>query len=279
MIALWVRRVIILLTVSSLDLRADLDHARLVEALPANSEESIRLVLGSIENLSTGLVTERERIIEGRREVALYEAPPTLSHQSVFDDLLEPRLASFATQFICEGRDCGSSADWANGIFGFRLLYGPEQYQHYWVGLDSVRGIWQTIYVGRRGNGKVYYLMMSIRSKKATLSSDFVKYSGQKLWRMPLSEFESAKRNVAERLRVRLGSGEKVTLVVAVSGPSTDANEEPFGLSQSLRQAEAIAGDLRAALPESVTVVPQGLGILAPVPELPEARVDLFWFD
>jgi hypothetical protein len=279
MSALWARWAVILLMASSLDLRADLVHARLVEALSAQSEESIRVVLGSIENLSTGLVAERERIIEGKREVALYEAPPTLSHQSVFDELRESRLASFSTQFVCEGRDCGSSADWANGIFGFRLLYGPEQYQHYWVGLDTIRDVWQVIYVGRRGNGKVYYLTMSIRSRMAVFGSDFIDYAGLKLWRLPLSAFEGAKGKVAERLRARLGAEEKVTLVVAVSGPSRGADDESFGLNQSLRRAEAIAADLRPSLPRSVTLVPQGLGILSPVPELPEARVDIFWFD
>jgi len=45
MSALWARWAVILLMASSLDLRADLVHARLVEALSAQSEESIRVVL------------------------------------------------------------------------------------------------------------------------------------------------------------------------------------------------------------------------------------------
>ena len=45
--------------------------------------------------------------------------------------------------------------------FGYRILYGPEQYQHYWVGRDAGGKHWESVYVGRRGNGKVYYLVAS----------------------------------------------------------------------------------------------------------------------
>ena len=35
------------------------------------------------------------------------------------------------TPFACEARACGSSVQWANRIFGERLLYGTEVSQRY----------------------------------------------------------------------------------------------------------------------------------------------------
>lgn len=36
-------------------------------------------------------------------------------------------------QFACEGRGCGSAAQWANRVFGERLLYGRSDMQRYRV--------------------------------------------------------------------------------------------------------------------------------------------------
>ena len=35
--------------------------------------------------------------------------------------------------FACDGRGCGSGAQWANRVFNQRLLYGREDRQHYRV--------------------------------------------------------------------------------------------------------------------------------------------------
>lgn len=48
-------------------------------------------------------------------------------------------------QFSCEGRGCGSAAQWANRVFGERLLYGRADMQRYRVytlpaGADGLEG-------------------------------------------------------------------------------------------------------------------------------------------
>lgn len=49
---------------------------------------------------------------------------------------LESRLQqvqSSQSLFQCQGRACGSGAQWANRVFGQRILYGREDLQHYAV--------------------------------------------------------------------------------------------------------------------------------------------------
>lgn len=60
--------------------------------------------------------------------------------------------------FSCEGLDCGSSAQWANGYFGVRELYGPDVGQRLSVWLVEQGAQQQaiTLYVIQRGNRKVY---------------------------------------------------------------------------------------------------------------------------
>ncbi len=60
--------------------------------------------------------------------------------------------------FSCEALDCGSSAQWANGYFGVRELYGPDRGQYLNVWLTEEAGQQQVVslYVIQRGNRKVY---------------------------------------------------------------------------------------------------------------------------
>ena len=79
----------------------------------------------------------------------VFEAPPSMSHEAVRDALVKNRADRLQQQFSCDGRACGSSGDWANGVFGYRILYGPEQYQHHWVGRDVGGEHWnQFMWVG-----------------------------------------------------------------------------------------------------------------------------------
>lgn len=60
--------------------------------------------------------------------------------------------------FSCEGLDCGSSAQWANGYFGVRELYGPDVGQRLsvWLVEEGAQQQAITLYVVQRGNRKVY---------------------------------------------------------------------------------------------------------------------------
>jgi hypothetical protein len=48
--------------------------------------------------------------------------------------LLAREQSDVITLFQCTGRDCGRAVQWANLVFGYRLLYGQENEQRYWIG-------------------------------------------------------------------------------------------------------------------------------------------------
>jgi hypothetical protein len=47
---------------------------------------------------------------------------------------LATQQSDVVTLFQCTGRDCGRAVQWANLVFGYRLLYGQENEQRYWIG-------------------------------------------------------------------------------------------------------------------------------------------------
>ena len=179
-------------------------------------------------------------------------------------------------QFSCDGRACGISGDWANGILGYRILYGPEQYQHYWVGRDASQERWESVYVGRRGNGKVYYLVAS-----TTVSNDRIEkesLEGRIVWRVSLTRFDDRFSALVADLRGALDAASSPLLIVAVTSESASTAKAMRVLqAASQAKAAAIAGRLTSVLEGRVQVVPQGLGAASPLDHWQEPRVDVIW--
>lgn len=73
--------------------------------------------------LSGNLVRYTWRIVDGYSSAELFE--------EIAEEL--PAYDSVEVLFRCEGRSCGRSVQWANRIFGQRVLYGTEESQRYRV--------------------------------------------------------------------------------------------------------------------------------------------------
>ena len=59
--------------------------------------------------------------------------------------------------FECQGRACGQGAQWANRVFGQRILYGREDLQQYQVyGLSGVPAYRLVIYSAARTADRQY---------------------------------------------------------------------------------------------------------------------------
>ena len=269
--------VILLVATSwSLGVRAELPRSTLVDSAQSSDDGLIRVVLGGIENVPRGIVAENEILLEGRQSVSVFEAPPSMSHEAVRDALVANRAGRLQQQFSCDGRACGSSGDWANGILGYRILYGPEQYQHYWVGRDASGERWESVYVGRRGNGKVYYLVAS-----TTVSNDRIEkesLEGRIVWRVSLTRFDDRFSALVADLRGALDAASSPLLIVAVTSESA-STAKAMSVLQAASQAKAaaIAGRLTSVLEGRVQVVPQGLGAASPLDHWQEPRVDVIW--
>lgn len=88
-----------------------------------------------------------------------YEIGLDVSVAEVFDFYSNAYKPSVIKQlFSCEALDCGSSAQWANGYFGVRELYGPDREQRLsvWLIEEGAQQKLVTLYVMQRGNRKVY---------------------------------------------------------------------------------------------------------------------------
>ena len=109
--------VILLVATSwSLGVSAELPRSTLVDSAQSSDDGLIRVVLGGIENVPRGIVAENEILVEGVQSVNVFEAPPSMSHGAVRDALVANRVDRLQQQFSCDGRACGSSGDWANGV-------------------------------------------------------------------------------------------------------------------------------------------------------------------
>ena len=267
---------LLVVTSWSVGVSAELPRSTLVDSAQSSDDGLIRVVLGGIENVPRGIVAENEILLEGRQSVSVFEAPTSMSHEAVRDALVANRADRLQQQFSCDGRACGSSGDWANGILGYRILYGPEQYQHYWVGRDASGERWESVYVGRRGNGKGYYLVAS-----TTVSNDRIEMEsleGRIVWRVSLTRFDDRFSALVADLRSALAATPSPLLIVAVTSESASTAKAMRVLqAASQAKAAAIAGRLTSALEDRVQVVPQGLGAASPLDDWQEPRVDVIW--
>ena len=85
-------------------------------------------------------------VLEGARHEILVQTPYlVLTHEA-------QRL------FSCDARDCGSSNEWANGVFNVRELYGPDRNQVYRAYVIEQAEHWSYIalYLIERGNQRSY---------------------------------------------------------------------------------------------------------------------------
>ena len=268
--------ILLVATSWSVGVSAELPRSTLVDSAQSSDGGLIRVVLGGIENVPRGIVAENEILLEGRQSVSVFEAPPSMSHEAVRDALVANRADRLQQQFSCDGRACGSSGDWANGILGYRILYGPEQYQHYWVGRDPGGEHWESVYVGRRGNGKVYYLVASTTVSNDRIERDSL--TGRTVWRVSLTQFDDSFSALVADLRSALAATPSPLLIVAVTSESASTAKAMRVLqAASQAKAAAIAGRLTSVLEDRVQVVPQGLGAASPLDHWQEPRVDVIW--
>lgn len=88
-----------------------------------------------------------------------YRASDGEPSELVFNHFRNQLMAlSHELLFECHGRECGSSNQWANRIFGLSKLYGPQRYQHYLAAKISTDDgpLLMALYSIQRGNKRVY---------------------------------------------------------------------------------------------------------------------------
>jgi hypothetical protein len=134
---------VFLLLCSNLVLAADLPGSQDLPALPrfphaqivsyaSNSDAERTYPQSSIRRISNQLRIEQPVEVSGQLTALTYQLPAGRAAAEAFSAARKALLAEGAEPlYWCEGRDCGSSSQWANAIFGNAQLYGPDDQQAY----------------------------------------------------------------------------------------------------------------------------------------------------
>lgn len=114
---------------------------------------------GSIRRISNQLRYERQVIAQGRLTALTYELPASHGANEAFTAARQALQAQGAQLlYWCQGRECGSSSLWANGVFGNAKLFGTDEQQAYLLARlpaprqDSLLALYSIT----RGNNRAY---------------------------------------------------------------------------------------------------------------------------
>lgn len=124
-----------------------------VDALPhadrfARSEEAVvsyEIGLGPIEKHFGDWQFKDSVRVDGERNRYGWQIVDGYSAATVYRDLVDSAgdWPDSELLFRCEGRGCGNAAQWANGVFGERVLYGRADAQRYSVyRMSGEEGLW-----------------------------------------------------------------------------------------------------------------------------------------
>ena len=129
-------------------------NADLVKKRVGETPATYLLALGALEKINHVIEPEDSRLITGTKSTWTFELPDARSTGSI-GDFYRAQLTSIgAILFECSGRGCGSSSYWANKIFNASVLYGPEQFQRYYVAELSAGFV--VVYVAQRATRDIY---------------------------------------------------------------------------------------------------------------------------
>lgn len=125
-----------------------------------------RLALGRMKKVDGVIAPEKDDYVGGQLTRITYRIPAGHDSQEVMA-YVKRQLQGLPHQllFSCDGRDCGSSNDWANKQFEIARLYGIDREQHYMVVRLQTEDVVMVFYTVKRGNKRVYLHLDVIRSK------------------------------------------------------------------------------------------------------------------
>lgn len=133
-----------------------LTHTRLL----ASSDEQVldaEIGLGAIKKVRGVWRFKHSQRMSAQRLRYTWQVLDGFSADEVFDGMTA-MLSDKTPLFACHGRDCGSPVQWANRVFGQRILYGRDDVQRYAIYelADNSRALF---YAGARTAQRQYFHM------------------------------------------------------------------------------------------------------------------------
>lgn len=124
------------------------------------------VVLGSLEKVDHVVQPEQSTTFKGLRTWETYYLPQARRTRDVAEHYREEIERLGEVKFVCSGRTCGSSSYWANTLFEQSILYGPEQYQQFFIVEEPDGGGYTSVYIGQRATRKIYVHIQALTSNK-----------------------------------------------------------------------------------------------------------------
>jgi hypothetical protein len=148
-------------------------HAQIVQQQVLQSDDYV-LPVGRLRKVDGVWRAQKDLRLKGelQRTTWMLPAGQTVSMAGQYYEAL---LSSHDAQrlYACDSRDCGSSNEWANGVFNVRELYGPDRNQVYRAYVIEQGTHWSYIalYLIERGNQRSYVHIDHMRVQGAAAGS------------------------------------------------------------------------------------------------------------
>ena len=128
------------------------------------------LALGKMKKKSGVIAPEASQRLSGLLRQITYRIPEGHSAAEAFD-FIGDQLQGLGSEelFTCKSRQCGSSHQWANQIFGVSRLYGVDRTQSYMA--VKLEGDYIALYTVKRGNKRVY-LQLDVLSDESESNAE-----------------------------------------------------------------------------------------------------------
>ncbi|MEP1471553.1 MAG: DUF4892 domain-containing protein [Halieaceae bacterium] len=91
--------------------------------------------LGALQKVRGAWRFKKSERVSGRLQRFTWQVTDGFSSEELFRDLSEQLAALGGSEllFACQGRACGHGSQWANRVFGQKILYGRDDLQRYSV--------------------------------------------------------------------------------------------------------------------------------------------------
>ena len=227
--------------------------------------------LGILQRSSGRAAPEESTRVTGQLYKFLYEVDQGFYGQEAKDYLQEQfELAGFAQEFACQGRACGSSNDWANDVFGNRLLYGPSQNQFFMTyhGRSAADDFYVMAYIITRGNRKVYTYLEVIETSVGSDSQrgldDTLTLTGFAVLENLLFDEDTLRPDQASIKELVSVLSENPSFMVYIVAHLNDEESLAQLESRSQRRAESIIANLIESGIAQSRLLARGVGPLSP---------------
>ena len=235
-----------------------------------------QIITGPVERVATEFLPESSVYVRGVKSVRTFEILNERRTRVVGDYFKEQIVPRGEILFECEGRSCGSSNYWANSLFKRAILYGPEQFQHYFLAkLETDRFHYVIIYVAQRATGKLYSHIetIAVPAVRIVVDAEFVKSALQQQGKYIVEgEVDDA---LLEAIVTAVDSSDFHQLALVAH----DKLQKGDTIDSAIERTRGVAEGLKSRLLEtgmvSSMISTHGAGPIAPLNSEMTARIEL----